>query len=72
MCIRDRVEAECTECGEGFNPKRKDLGYHTCLSCGDLEATKQTMHKKKCLAPAYNKGAYMYVSSSSMAKELGR
>ena len=63
---------ECIECGDTFSPKRKALGYHTCLVCGDIEATKQILHKSKCTAPAYNKGAYMYVSSSSMAKEIGR
>ena len=66
------MKAECIKCGDDFNIRRKDLGFHTCLSCGDLEATRQTNHKKKCLAPAYNKGAYMYVTSSSMAKEIGR
>ena len=66
------MKAECVECGKGYNSRRRDLGYDTCLSCGDIEADKQTRHKKKCLAPAYNKGAYMYVTNSSMAKEIGR
>lgn len=66
------MKAECVECGEGYNPRRKELGYSTCLSCGDAEAHKQTMYKKKCLAPAYNKGAYMYVTNINMAKEIGR
>jgi ribosomal protein L37AE/L43A len=26
---------ECVECAEPFNPKRKALGYPTCLSCGE-------------------------------------
>lgn len=25
----------CVECDEPFNPKRKDLGYDCCLSCGE-------------------------------------
>ena len=24
----------CKECGEKYNPKRKALGYTTCLDCG--------------------------------------
>ena len=63
---------ECCECGDTFHPKRKALGYDTCLSCGDKEASKQSARKSKCVAPAYNKGAYMYVTSSNMARELGR
>ena len=26
---------ECRSCGEPFNPKRKALGYSTCLDCGE-------------------------------------
>lgn len=66
------MKAECVECGEEFNPKRLDLGYRTCLECGDVEATIQIMKKARCSAPAYNKGAYMYISSSQMVKDLGR
>lgn len=25
---------ECVECGDWFPPKRQELGYETCLSCG--------------------------------------
>lgn len=66
------MKPECVECGESFNPKRRQLGYSTCLECGDKEAAIQTLRKSRCTAPAYNKGAYMYVSSSQMAREAGR
>ena len=66
------MNPECIECGEEFNPKRFDLGYRTCLECGDKHATKQILMKAKCTAPAYNKGAYMYITSSSMAGDVGR
>ncbi len=26
---------ECVKCGDAFNPKRKALGYDTCLKCGE-------------------------------------
>ena len=67
-----QTKAECIECGDSFNPRRLELGYFTCLFCGDKEAAAQTLRKARCTAPAYNKGAYMYISSSAMAKELGR
>ncbi len=63
---------ECTECGEAFNPRRKRLGYFTCLSCGDKEAQAAITHKKKCSAPLFNKGGYQYVSSREAAKWIGR
>jgi ribosomal protein L37AE/L43A len=31
----DHSWPECRECGELFNPKRKALGYNTCLACGE-------------------------------------
>jgi predicted nucleic acid-binding Zn-ribbon protein len=63
---------ECIECGDEYNPKRKELGYDTCLECGESRAEKEILRKSRCIAPAYNKGAYMYVSSSAMARDLGR
>ena len=62
----------CLECGEEYNPKRKQLGYTTCLGCGDKEAQKSIEHKRKCSAPLYNKGAYQYVGSRTDAKWSGR
>ncbi len=63
---------ECIECGDNYNPRRFELGYLTCLECGDKEATRQIIRKAKCTAPAFNKGAYMYIASASMAREAGR
>lgn len=28
----------CNQCGDGYSPRRKELGYTTCLSCGDKQA----------------------------------
>ena len=63
---------QCLECGEEYNPKRKQLGSTTCLGCGDKEAQKSIEHKRKCSAPLYNKGAYQYVGSRTDAKWIGR
>lgn len=52
--------------------KRKQLGYNTCLTCGEKQAKKEINRKKKCIAPAYNKGAYQYVGSIEQAKLVGR
>ena len=66
------MKSECIECGDNFNPKRFKLGYRTCIECGEEIAQIEMVRKSRCIAPAYNKGAYMYVSSSQMAKDLGR
>ena len=66
------MQAVCIDCGEHFNPKRLELGYRTCLKCGDAPATAEKKRKAKCTAPAYNKGAYQYVGTVQAAKGLGR
>lgn len=66
------MKVECVECGDEFNPKRFKLGYRTCTECGEEKAQIEMLRKSRCIAPAYNKGAYMYVTSSQMAKDLGR
>jgi len=66
------IETVCVDCGEQFNPRRFELGYRTCLSCGDVRATIESRRKAKCTAPAYNKGAYQYVGTVEVAKSVGR
>lgn len=63
---------ECIECGEEYSDKRRELGYLTCLNCGEIHAFKEIQRKATCVAPAYNKGAYQYVISKEMAKEIGK
>jgi len=28
------MSPSCVKCGEFYDPRRKALGYHTCLDCG--------------------------------------
>ena len=32
--------AECINCGEDYNYKRRELGYRTCLDCGGRNANR--------------------------------
>lgn len=59
-------------CGESINPKRVELGYTTCLNCGERDALKESKRKSRSIAPAYNKGTYQYVTSKAMAKDVGK
>ena len=63
---------KCIDCDEKFSEKRAKLGYRRCLECGGSAANKERARKSKCVAPAFNKGAYMYVSSYEFAKQVGR
>lgn len=55
--------AICLDCGEEYSDKRKQIGYDICLDCGDVNASRETRRKARCVAPAYNKGAYQYVTT---------
>ena len=62
----------CNVCGEEFPIRRKELGYKTCIVCGDKFARKEAIRKSKCVAPLFNKGAYQFIGNASEAKTLGR
>ncbi len=66
------MKAICFQCREEYNPKRRELGYRTCLDCGGTAALAEKARKAKCSAPAYNKGAYQYVGTVQAAKGVGR
>jgi len=63
---------ECISCGDEYNHKRYLLGYTTCLECGETSAQKEKRLKARRTAPAFNKGAYMYITSMEMTKSIGR
>jgi len=65
-------KANCRECGEEYNTKRAELGYATCLSCGESSAIKIARRRSRCSAPAFNKGAYQPVMSKDDAKWVGK
>jgi|TARA_R110001583_G_scaffold121954_2_gene273146 peptide methionine sulfoxide reductase MsrB len=60
----------CRFCGEEYNKKRFDLGYLSCLDCGQIHAEKEKNFKSKCTAPAFNKGAYQYITSIACVKGI--
>jgi ribosomal protein L37AE/L43A len=47
---------EC-ECGNEIDIRRIEIGYTTCLACGD----KQAKQKKFVVQIPYGKGAYQYI-----------
>lgn len=62
--------AICIKCGEEYSDKRAELGYETCLECGNIDALKEIKRKSKCIAPAYNKGAYQYITSKDCVRNI--
>lgn len=72
MIELDHSVATCVDCGESFSMKRKNLGYSTCLGCGDRQAQANISRLMKQSGPAYNKGPYMLITNREAAKDLGR
>lgn len=57
--------AMCTNCGDQYSDRRLDLGYNTCLPCGDHVA--QTI---RWLAAPINKSNYILISNLEDLKGL--
>ena len=60
IMVREIPNVECDKCGEEFDARRKELGYNTCLSCGQLIAEQV----KFCIAPVH-KSNYVVVTRKS-------
>lgn len=60
----------CDYCGEYYPAARRDLGYRTCLDCGELHALQEKVAKSKRVTIAYNKGNYQYITSPEMVKGI--
>jgi hypothetical protein len=48
----------CANCGDDISSGRCNLGYQTCLSCGDKQARKI----KRCVVPL-NKSNYVLITN---------
>jgi len=64
--------AECENCSDQYSNARADLGFGTCLVCGEKDANVERQRKAKCIAPAFNKGPMTYIGSVEQAKDIGR
>ena len=61
----------CNLCDNHIPEGRLSLGYVTCLPCGEAVAQRLSEQRKKQSAPAYNKGAYQYITINDI-KTIGR
>lgn len=56
--------ANCVTCGDNYPDARRNLGYRTCLECGDIQAR----GVKFTVMPAFSKGAYQLISREDVAR----
>jgi len=68
----ERFMAKCEICEEEYSNKRAELGYDTCLKCGEIDAREETNKKKMRIATPYNKGPYMYICSKKELIGMGK
>ena len=57
--------AKCTSCGETYPLARYNLGYNTCLDCGDAVA-----RTVRYLSAPINKSNYMLITNLDDLKGL--
>lgn len=62
---------ECNICGDFVSPARAKLVGKLCLSCGEEQAQQLAKARKRQIAPAYNKGAYQYITENDLL-DIGR
>lgn len=62
---------ECNICGDFVSSARAKLVGKLCLSCGEEQAQQLAKARKKQIAPAYNKGAYQYITENDLL-DIGR
>lgn len=58
-----RQDPECINCGTPYDPRRKALGYDTCLDCG-------SPRKQFTVAPGYNKGGLQLITNPADLKTI--
>jgi predicted nucleic acid-binding Zn-ribbon protein len=58
---------QCTHCGDYLNPARWNLGYRTCLDCGENQAIEQ--RKSWTVAPLH-KSNYMLITTTELLHGL--
>lgn len=57
---------------EASERKKVDIEYDEEMQAREQAAREEAERRKKCVAPAYNKGAYQYVATEEDAKLVGR
>ncbi len=55
----------CRDCGDEYPVARLNLGYRTCLACGDAEA-----RTVRWVAAPINKSNYMLIRNPAELKQL--
>lgn len=60
--------SECVDCGDDYPTERAQLGYRTCLFCGEDRA--RTERQSWCVIQEYTKGNYQFVTETSAPMTL--
>ena len=58
--VREPLTVCCQECGADYSYARYQIGYNTCLECGEIQA-RQVIH---CTVPMH-KSSYVVITSKA-------
>jgi ribosomal protein L37AE/L43A len=58
--VKDNLTAQCTECELLYPKRRAELGYDTCLTCGEAHA-----REVKHASVPMHKSNYVYMSPAN-------
>lgn len=59
------LNTQCSNCADAIALKRAQLGYKTCLRCGELKAKA----KKHCIVPLH-KSNYTVITDKSLLRGI--
>jgi ribosomal protein L37AE/L43A len=60
-----KIRPVCRVCGDNFSPKRKAIGYRTCLPCGE-----ELANAVNFTVVPMNKSNYIAVRDPSLLRQL--
>ena len=60
-----KIRPTCRVCGDNYSAKRRAIGYHTCLPCGEDLARAVNF----TIAPL-SKSNYVHINDPAMLKQL--
>ena len=60
----------CLTCGDTFDPRRRQLGYQTCMDCGHEAAI--AMRTSWCIAPIAHKQGETLITNKAQLRGLNK
>ncbi len=70
MQNENHLNPHCLTCGVTFDPRRRQLGYQTCMDCGAEAAV--AMRTSWCIAPIAHKQGATLITNKAQLRGLNK